>query len=107
MSHDLELRVAATICQGTGWIRPVVLRADWPLGKLSVTHQGVQLSTLFIRHEYTIHWPEVTQITWGWINVDIEYQQSGTPYVLTLFGLFLQSQLKSYLQENQISIPVQ
>ena len=108
-SHTLEMRVAVTICEGAGWIRPVILRADWPLGKLNVTRDGVELSTLLLSlfRSYAIPWSEVTQITMGWLQVGIKYQQLGVDYEMTLCGLFLQSRLRNYLHENQISVSVQ
>jgi hypothetical protein len=41
MNELLMARVGFDLSAGTGWIVPVIKRADWPLGRLVVTDQGI------------------------------------------------------------------
>lgn len=104
MNELLIARVGFDLSSGSGWIVPVVKRADWPLGRLAVTQNGITIQTLFLR-DTAIAWTEMTAVQVTWTGLTISYVVEGTPHELSIVAPFLGRRLRITASKHSLPIP--
>lgn len=104
MNELLIARVGFDLSSGTGWIVPVIKRADWPLGRLVVTEQGITIQTLFL-HDTTLTWAEMTSVQATWTGLTVCYTVGDTPHELGIVAPFLARRLRIAASKHSLPIP--
>jgi hypothetical protein len=104
MNELLITRVGFDLSAGTGWIVPVVKRADWPLARLAVTEQGITIQTLFLR-DTTLAWTEMTSVQATWTGLTICYEVAGIPHELSIVAPFLARRIRIAASKHSLPIP--
>lgn len=104
MNKRLIARVGFELSSGSGWIVPVVKRADWPLSRLVVTDHGITIQTIFLR-DTALAWPEMTSVQVTWTGLKISYVVEGTPHELSIVAPFLGRRLRITASKHSLPIP--
>jgi hypothetical protein len=104
MNALLIARVGFDLASGSGWIVPVIKRADWPLARLVVTELGITIQTLFLR-DTTLAWTEMTSVKATWSGLTIYYEVAGTPHELSIVAPFLARRLRIAASTHSLPIP--
>ncbi|MCA9085956.1 MAG: hypothetical protein KDA81_17980 [Planctomycetaceae bacterium] len=83
-------RVGFEVLGGDGWLRPVLSHADWPLGKLTVTQENLQVTLAFMGIAETVPWQRVLAIQPNPLGFEIRYKsEEEEPRELIVKRLFL------------------
>jgi len=104
MSELFITRVGFDLSCGSGWIVPVIKRADWPLGRLVATERGITIQTIFLR-DTTLAWTEMTSVKETWTGLTVCYEVEGTPHELTIVAPFLARRLRITTSKHSLPIP--
>jgi hypothetical protein len=103
MHELLSARVGFDLIRGTGWLKPLVKRADWPLGRASLTKNGLCISTSFIG-DINVDWQAMSSIQETWAGLRIQYTAEGEPFELEIYAPFLWHRFQACMKANAIAV---
>lgn len=105
MLELMSARVGCALTLGTGWLQPVLMKADWPFARLSVTKKEMEVSLLFPAKSVRVPWTDIDEIRPGWTSITVKHHVAGEAHEFVLRAPMLWTRIQRCLQQHGISVP--